>query len=95
MNSYFESKKEDFHAVKEAKQKESSRRRDSMVGRTEAARKVKDTEKVLEEEKKNQEKSLLDFRYTAWCGEKEFKKKEVLEANMHLIFDLEVISPQS
>jgi hypothetical protein len=48
-----------------------------MVGRTETARKIKETEISLEEEKKEQEKSLIDFRYSAWCGEKEYKMKEV------------------
>lgn len=65
-----------------------------MVGRTEAARKLKETEKALEEERKDQEKSLIDFRYTAWCGEKEYKKKEVLDAEMTLIFDCKIICLQ-
>ena len=77
--SIYESKKEDFHAMKEAKKKDASRRRDSMAARTEAARRIKEAEEQMDSNVKEEEKSLLDFRYTAWVGEKEYKKKEVTD----------------
>ena len=51
--------------------------RQSMANRTESARKIKEKERELEVETKEAEQSLLDFRYTSWVGDKEYKKNEV------------------
>ena len=48
-----------------------------MANRTESARKIKEKERELEVETKEAEQSLLDFRYTSWVGDKEYKKNEV------------------
>jgi hypothetical protein len=47
-----------------------------MAAKTEVARQIKEVESNIAMEAKEQEKSLLDFRYSAWVGEKEYKKNE-------------------
>lgn len=75
-DSLNQSKREDMLAVREAKKQAEMKRRQSMAAKTEVARQIKEVESNIAMEAKEQEKSLLDFRYSAWVGEKEYKKNE-------------------
>lgn len=62
--------------MREAKQKEAAKRRESMAVRTETARAIKEVEQDLEEKTKEEELDIMNLRYDSWVSEKEYKKME-------------------
>lgn len=79
LHSFTQSRREDIEAVREAKKKEDMKRRQSMANRAEMAKQLKEVEHDLDLENKEQERSRLDFRYTSWQDEKEYKKHEEMK----------------
>lgn len=75
-DSLSQSKREDAQAVRDAKKQEEMKRRQSMATRTEVARNLKEVEHDLELVNKEEERSLLDFRYASWQDEKQYQKQE-------------------
>ena len=65
--------------MREAKKQEDMKRRQSMANRTEAAKQMKEVEHDLHLDNMEQERSRLDFRYTSWQDEKEYKKQEEMK----------------
>ena len=71
-----ESKREDFLSVREAKEKDAAKRRESMAMRTQYAKQVKEVEKELIKMQKTEEKTQFDMRHDDWISEKEYKDME-------------------
>ena len=61
-----------------------------MAMRTEAARKAKEIDQDIKIDEKQQEKSLLDFRYSAWTCEKEYKSNEAAKRRESMAGRLDV-----